>query len=563
MITPQIHDDHGSAAVDFLDGSAEADDALRRAAAAVVEAVLSSRPGPPFPAIAPEQLKAQIDAVDPLPDEGAPLDEVLAQVTRDVLANDAKPAQPWCAAHLHSPTLLTAAATELAIGVTNQSMDSFDQAPAATYAEDRLVRSLAGLLGLPDGEEPEIGGPGSTGGGVLTSGGTSSNLLGLLLARDRAAVRSGRSEGSAGTGRTEGSGGSGLPADAASWRVLASDAAHVSIRQACAVLGLGRDAVVPVTTDDAGRMRADALDQTLDEVERTGGRVIAIVGTAGTTDSGSVDPLDVLADRAARCGAWLHVDAAVGAGLALSERLRPMLDGIQHADSITADLHKLWWQPIGASALLVRDIGTLHGFREPAAYLNRQEDTGVLNLVDRSLDTSRRFDALKVLVSLRATGRRRLSRYVEHIVGLAADAARYIASHPDLQLVADPQTVTVLFRCRPARTGSAGHHLTGLDRLNTDVQRTLLARGQAVVGRTRWRGQVVLKLTLVNPLTGIDDVTGLLDLIAATARSMAGEHTARAHTVHELAAGEDGPVEHADSGMSTRAGSATRVIGGH
>ncbi|WP_165368110.1 pyridoxal phosphate-dependent decarboxylase family protein, partial [Phytoactinopolyspora endophytica] len=438
--------------------------------------------------------------LDPLPDDATPLSDVLADIAQTVLANGARTTDPWCAAHLHSPTLLTAAATELAIGVTNQSMDSFDQAPAATYVEDRLVRTLADLCGLPAGAS-----------GVLTSGGTASNLLGLLLARDRAAG---------------GPNISGLPEDARSWRVLASDAAHVSIRQACSVLGMGRDAVVPVATDNTGRIRVDALDDALASLVRTGQRPIAVVGTAGTTDAGAIDPLDALADRAAAHGAWLHVDAAVGSGLTLSERLRPMLTGIERADSITADLHKLWWQPIGASALLVSDAATLHGFREPAAYLNRSEDTGVLNLVDRSLDTSRRFDALKVVVSLRATGRRRLAGYVEHLVGLCAEAGRRVDTHPALELVAPPQTVTVLFRCRPPRAIREGVDDAALDVINTEVQRALLSSGQAVVGRTRWRGRVVLKLTLVNPLTTIDDVGGLLELIAATAADVTRAGTA-------------------------------------
>lgn len=472
----------------FLDGTPDAESALRATVDAVVATVVETDKRPPFPSRTPAQLRTAVQAIDPFPADPVPLGAVVEEIGADVLAHGVRTTDPWCAAHLHPPTLLSAAVAELAIGLTNQSMDSFDQAPAATYVEDHLVRSLAARLGLP-----------AEASGVLTSGGTASNLLGLLLARQHVAPDVNAA---------------GLPPDASSWRILTSDTAHVSIRQAATVLGLGRRCVVAVETDHHGRMSVDALDGVLKEITAAGDRVIAIVGTAGTTDAGAIDPLPDLADRARGLGAWFHVDAAVGAGLALSDRLRTRLAGLEQADSITADLHKLWWQPIGASALLVRDHDTLHGFREPAEYLNRRDGTAELDLVDRSLDTSRRFDALKIVIALRATGRRRLADMTEHLVALAQRAGTAVRDHPGLELLADPQTITVLFRCSaPGATGDDDR----LDQLNIDVQQTLLSSGQAVVGRTRWRGRVALKLTLINPLATTADVVSLLDHIATTA----------------------------------------------
>ncbi|WP_166352621.1 pyridoxal phosphate-dependent decarboxylase family protein [Phytoactinopolyspora limicola] len=479
--------------VHFLHGRPGAE-ALRSAVDVVLDALTTDPPSTPFPAMTPDQFRPDIEAIDPLPADGVPFETVIGEVREALLTRGADVTHPWCAAHLHAPTLLAAVAAELAIAATNQSMDSFDQAPAATYAEDHLVQHLARVLGLPPGAS-----------GVLTAGGTSSNLLGLTLARDHAAG---------------GANVTGLPAEAGRWRVFASAAAHVSIRQACAVLGLGRTAVVPVATDDAGRMRVDALDDALAGADHRGEIPVAIVGTAGTTDAGAIDPLEHLAERAARYGAWFHVDAAVGAALALSDRLRPLLAGLERADSVTADLHKLWWQPIGASALLVRQAASWRDLREPAAYLNRVDDTEVLNLADRSLDTSRRFDAFKILVSLRATGRRQLARYVEHIVDLTAAVGELVAQRPDLELMAAPQTVTVLFRCRPVETPE-----TSLDALNVAVQRELLTSGRAVVGRTQLDGRAVLKLTLINPLATGNDIAALLDTVVTTAASLTRHRT--------------------------------------
>jgi L-2,4-diaminobutyrate decarboxylase len=471
--------------------------ALREHAVVVADAVAAAlATGRPSGDVDPATLAATIEAIDPCPAGGLAFADVLAELRDDVLAHGVRVADPRCAAHLQPPTLTAAAVTELAIGVTNQSLDSFEGGLAATLVEDRLVRWLAATLGLAGGS------------GVLTSGGSAGNLLGLLLARERAARRLGIDPAA------------GLPAQAARWRIVASAAAHDSVRRAARVLGLGTGAVVVVATDDAGRIDVDALDETMDALASGGLTVIALAATVGTTDLGAIDPLAAIADRAQACGAWLHVDAAVGSAFALSERLAPLLDGLERADSITADMHKLWFMPIGASALLVRDVASFAATHSTSDYLNRAEDEtdGMLNLVGRSLDTSRRFDALKILVGLRSTGRDRLAAMIEGLVDLAQAAAALVEAHDELELLAPPSTVMVVFRWRPVGSALADD---ALDAANIAAQRALLRSGQAVIGRTRLDGRVALKLTLVNPLAGEDDVRELLELVAGAARAAA------------------------------------------
>ena len=446
-----------------------------------------------------------IEQLDPLPRQAVPFDDVIAEVGEVVLAHAIRPTDRRTVAHLHSPTLITAAATEVAIGATNQSMDSYDQAPAATLVEDRLVRRLAEVIGLP-----------ATGSGVMTAGGTASNLMGLTLAREAAARRRGFDVAA-----------DGLPPEARQWRVIASATAHFSITRAAMLAGLGHRSVVTVDCDDTGAMDIAALDATLADLRADGFEVFAIVGTAGTTDLGAIDPLDQLADRAAEVGAWFHVDAAVGGALALSDRLAPLLDGIGRASSVTVDLHKLWWQPISSSVLLVSDVASFGLIHEHSEYLDRVEDaeTGVLNLVGRSLDTSRRFDALKALVSLRSTGTDRLAAMLEHLVDTTAAVAGRIAGRPGFELLAPPTTVMVVFRWTGRSLDDEPLHDAALDdaaldRINTAVQRWLFESGQAVVGRTRHRGVVALKFTLVNPGLEVDDLDVLLDLIATTAAQL-------------------------------------------
>jgi glutamate/tyrosine decarboxylase-like PLP-dependent enzyme len=455
---------------EFVTADPATHEALRVAVNAVAEAVIDATaiPGPRSP-LTPAEL-ATAAAIDPLPEDGAPLGAVMDDIA-PILAGAIRLGDPNTVAHLHPAPLIPAAAAELAIGVTNQSMDAFDASPAATFVEDALVTRLAQLHGLGDG-----------GSGVMTMGGTASNLLGLLLARDRAGADI----------RTKG-----LPPNA--WRIVASQAAHDSVRRSAALLGLGTDAVIGIPTDASGALDPAAIPQ--DE------HVIAIVGTAGTTDLGAIDPLDALADEAQARGAWFHVDAAVGSGLTLSDRHRHRLKGIERANSVTADLHKLWWMPFGASALLVPNVSVLRAVHHESVYLNRPEDEaeGQLNLVGRSLDTSRRFDALKVLIALRAIGRKRLGEMVDTVLDLTQAAAHAIERRPQLSLVAPPSTIMVAFR-----------HAGG-DDLNIHIHRSLFASGTAVIGRTRVHGEVALKLTLMHPATTLEDVEAILDLVVSAA----------------------------------------------
>jgi len=482
----------------FLHHDAASRRAFAEAVAAIVAQVDRHAVAGAWSGADADELRAAVDALDPLPADGAPLDAVIAEVGEVVLANGVRPSDPACVAHLHSPTLIAAAATEAAIGMTNQSMDSYDQAPAATLVEDRLVRRLAQVVGLPPSAS-----------GVMTAGGTASNLLGLVLAREAAAHRRGFDLAA-----------DGLPAEARRWRIVASSEAHFSVHRAAMLMGLGRRAVALAPTRDDGAIDPAGFDALVGSLSADGLDVIAVVGTAGTTDLGAIDPLSHLAARAADVGAWFHVDAAVGGAFAVSESLRPRLAGIERADSVTVDLHKLWWQPISASALLVADEASFGLIHQHSEYLDREEDAeaGVLNLVGRSLDTSRRFDALKALVSFRAVGRSGLAAMLEHLVATSATVAATVADRPSFELLAPPTSVMVVFRW--CGDGALDHR--SLDSINTDVQRALFDRGVAVLGRTVVDGHVALKFTLVNPDLTADDLTRLLDLIDAEAGTVRG-----------------------------------------
>lgn len=458
---------------------------LARAAAAAVDSLDHGYEGPRS-ARTPAQLRAGVRALEVCPPEGVALPTVLDELGVAVWAHGVRPLDVACVAHLHPPSVVPAVVTELTIAATNQSMDSWDQAPAATEVELHLMDFLGARLGFS-----------ARASGIMTSGGTASNGLGLTLARSAAGAALGVDVLK-----------SGLPDEARAWRFVTSDQAHFSVQRAAAQLGLGRDAVVTVASDATGAMDLAALDEALDSLARRALVPIALSATAGTTDTGAIDPLAAVAERARRLGAWFHVDAAVAGAFVMSDDLRPRVEGIELADSVTIDFHKLWWQPFNASALVVSDARRFDLLRVRSRYLDRGDELeGMVNLVGRSLDTSRRFDAAKVVASLRTIGQRTFARMLEYLVDLTAYAAAAIEASEDFTLVAPASTVSCVF-------DAPGFGADDLRR----VQQELLADGTMVLGRTVVHERAALKFTFMNPLATREDVDALLAVVARQLR---------------------------------------------
>ncbi|PJE96829.1 aspartate aminotransferase family protein [Streptomyces carminius] len=464
----------------------------------------AGRRGGPVPAGLPGELAARVareyaaDGTRTGTGAGAVTgDGALSRLTELLAYGSADPADPSCAAHLHCPPLAVAVAADLAVSALNPSQDSWDQAPAATALETLLLAELAELVGWDEQAA-----------GVLTSGGTESNLMGLMLARDRVLTRAGGEQVEL----------AGVPRTGPRPRILASAAAHFSVQRAAALLGLGEDAVVPVAVDRELRMAPDALAGALAAVAAAGELPVAVVATAGTTDTGAVDPLRACAALAAEYGAWLHVDAAYGGGALLSDRLAPLLDGIELADSVSLDWHKLGWQPVAAGVFLVRRAETYASLARRAVYLNPADDeeAGYPSLLGLSLRTTRRADAFPIAVTLRTLGRAGLGRLVDACHELALAGAAAVRDHPRLELHCDPVLSAFLFRYLPERGADDPERV---DRLNAALRRRLLREGRAVVGRTELPGEgpgrVRLKLTLLNPHTTAADVERLLHTVAA------------------------------------------------
>ena len=202
------------------------------------------------------------------------------------------------------------------------------------------------------------------------------------------------------------------------------------------------------------------------------------------------------------------MDAAYGSALLLSDRHRKRLRGLENANSISMDFHKEFWQCISCAALLLRDAGQLRHLEIHADYLNPEsdEEAGVPNLVNKSLATTRRFDALKLWFSLQVLGREKFGEMVDRTIELAAHAALLIKRDPALELIVEPEYGCVVFRYRVSGSEDG-------DRLNSALRQRLLERGIAVIGHTRVHGRQCLKLTCMNPTTSADEIEDLLQVI--------------------------------------------------
>ncbi|MFI5707895.1 pyridoxal phosphate-dependent decarboxylase family protein [Kribbella sp. NPDC051620] len=421
--------------------------------------------------------------------ESAALDLIAGLLDRDGIDLS----HPHAAAHLQPPVLQVAVDADALASASNASMDTYDSGPVTLEIERWVVRALATMAGF---------GPAAD--GVLTPGGSISNLLAMLIARDNAAAALGidvRRNGLAGLEKPV---------------VFCSELAHFSVQRACAALGLGEDAAVTIPADGDFRMRLDIL---ADELAKPGRLPLAVIATAGTTDYGSIDPIGEIAGLARQYGAWVHVDAAYGFGALFSDRLAPLLAELPAADSVTLDLHKIGWQPAATSMLLVADRERFASLGRSVEYLNPADDidSGLDGLLGRSLQTTRRPDAVKVATTLTAYGRSGLGRMLDTCHELAHAAAARVVADSNLELLAPVTLTTVLFR-----VAGQGLAASELDAVQGEVRRRLLTSGRVLIGRTRIPAHggrpaaVALKLTLLNPNATATDIEELLDQVVAT-----------------------------------------------
>jgi glutamate/tyrosine decarboxylase-like PLP-dependent enzyme len=363
---------------------------------------------------------------------------------------------------------------DLLASALNNNMLSLEMSPAFSRLEDRLLRALALRFGL-----------GAAAGGVMAGGGTLANLQALTVARNHAFD-------------CFDAGIQGLPGRPV---VLASENAHVSFLKATMLLGAGTRGLVGVKADAQGRMEVDDLWRRLQECRERGDLPYCVVGVAGTTVTGSIDPLEEIGALCREEGLWFHVDAAFGGAAILSEKHKHRLRGVDQADSLTWNPQKWLYVAKTCAMVLFRRAEVLkEHYRLPAPYMRAVDD--FTNLGELSIQGTRRPDALKLWLTLAHLGRRGLAQLIDGSYALAEHLADAVDRRDHLRRLSPTDVSIVCF------TGSGG------DAWNSALQHHLLERGTAFLSYPHLHGRRVLKAVTINPYTDtarIDAVMAAVD----------------------------------------------------
>ena len=436
---------------------------------------------PLFPHVEPGALTRLFD--EPLPQEPTSMEAVIDAVETKVLPNATQLSHPGYFGLITPSPLPAGILGDFIASTLNQNVAVYSIGPAATAIERRTVRWLTDLAGYG----PEAG-------GNLTSGGTMANFIGLKLARD--AVSNDRAQHDGVRGE---------------WAVYTSEERHVSVDKAVDVVGLGRQRLRALPTDDRFEVRIDALETAIEKDKREGIRPLCIVAMAGSTNTGAVDPLATLREIADREGAWLHVDAAYGGGMLLSKEHPGVLKDLALADSITMDPHKWFYAPLDAGAILVRDARRLtHSFGMKPAYLTDPVDAEGerYDYYVHGFEQSRRFRGLKVWMAMKRYGANEIGRWIDANVAQAERLYKLADGHPDFIPAVTPRMSAMCLRYAPnglEEQQSAELHAT--------VARQVEESGRFWISTTVLKGRTWFRVNPVNVRTRLEHMDELFDLL--------------------------------------------------
>jgi L-2,4-diaminobutyrate decarboxylase len=433
----------------------------------------------------PETLAARFS--EPPPREGRPLEEVLAMLSRDVLADSLRLAHPMYMGPPVPPPLPAAAWAEATVGALNQSVRALAMSPAGTLLETQLVRWMADQVGY-----------GPSAGGTFTSGGTESNVTALLAARAACMPDAWRK----GVGENP-------PV------VLCAENAHYTVFRAVAELGLGLERALTVPLRDF-RLDPAALEARLGALREEGRPVMAVVATAGAFGTGAFDDLDAIGRLCEAYGVWFHVDACHGGTALLSREHRHRLRGIERAHSVAWDPHKMMLVPLSAAVLLVKEEKYLDRTFLPREEYPAGDARRLWDQARRSFMASRRLDALKVWVALQRYGVGGLEALYDYLCHLTQVLHERLQAREDFESFHAPDCNILSFRY----VGDGTLDDAALDTLNLKVWQGFMREDLGWIATATIHGRFALRVTMMNPLTRTEHLDQLLDGLAGVARGL-------------------------------------------
>jgi aromatic-L-amino-acid decarboxylase len=467
---------------------------FRRAGHALVDAVvdqLAALPGRPVWQPLPDDLRAKLLAL-PLPVGSTALGGLVETMAREVMPYAMGNGHPAFFGWVNPPPSLAGVLASLTAAAMNPSVVSGDHADVPL--ERTVVRWLAELVGYP--HEP--------GRGLLVSGASAATIVCLAGARGRAAAGADRDV------RRDGLAG-GPPL-----LCYVPSEAHSCVQRAIELLGLGSGSIRPVPLS-GGRLDRDALRAAIAADRAAGGVPALLVGSAGTVNTGAIDPLEALADVAAAEGLWFHVDGAYGAFGVVDPAIAARYRGMERADSLTLDPHKWLGVPVDAGCALVRRADDLRAaFSIVPPYLRQDAGAEVGTFAEYGLEQTRPFRALKTWATIAARGSDGIRDQVVRANALARELAALIERESSLDLAADPETSIVAFRARPP-----GCPLDRLEAINRALPEAVQVRGRAFVTGTVYEGRETVRACILHPGTTEADLATLVAEIVAAADELA------------------------------------------
>lgn len=459
---------------------------------------------PVFPEIAGGATLKSLDSTIPV--DPVPLEKLIKDC-RTIIYGSRHNGHPRFFAYVASPANPAGVFADLISSALNPSVTSWRSAPAATEVEQLVGRWLGSLIGYADDAHS-----------LLTSGGSMANLLAILIAQ--------RSRCTAALARD------GL------WNqtpmvIYASDQIHMSIPKAADVLGIGRNQVCTIESDERFHMSATHLREAIERDLQSGRKPFCIVASAGTVNTGAVDPLGQIADIAKHFGLWLHIDGAYGALGAMDETKRARFAGLERADSVSLDPHKWLYTPVDCGCLLFRDQAAVRAAfsASEADYIKVHEQTDDESFAfwDYGIELSRRFRALKVWFAINYYGSRRLAQAISDDNRLANYLSEKIDASVDFELLAPVELSICCFRYLPASLrgsleGSSDEERNqinrSLDELNTQIMLSVQRGGKAYLSNATVRGVFALRVCIVNFRTTQADIDQMLEIVRQTGKRL-------------------------------------------
>jgi glutamate/tyrosine decarboxylase-like PLP-dependent enzyme len=438
--------------------------------------------------LAPDKLRDRL-SLD-LPTEGKPMADLEIDIA-NYLTYAVKTAHPAYFNQLWGGFSAPCFMGDMLTSATNTSMYTHEVAPVATLIEKTVIAKLGKLVGFP---HPE---------GQFTTGGSNGNLMAMAIARHRA-VPALKQDGFINAPRLI---------------AFISEEAHYSFAKAAHLLGLGTANLWQVPVDEQGKMVVVELEALIYKAQSLGYWPFFVAGTAGTTVRGGFDPLAEIAAVAQREGLWFHVDGAWGASVLLSRTHRHLMTGVELADSVVWDAHKMMGMTLMCSVLLVKERGRMLSTfsAQGADYLFHVDEEDPADLGPSTLHCGRRVDAVKLWLTWKHLGDRGWEALINRYFDLAAKAEAIIHDYPDLELVTPREALNLCFRYRPQ------HPATDANALTRQTRQTLLERGLAMVNYAQIADQVVLRLVICNNQTRPEDITAFFEQVVAIAQELETE----------------------------------------